>query len=133
MKNSRLESLVPDVGLLVLRLFFGVSMALAHGWPKLQRFSELQNSFPDPLGIGSMPSLSLAIFAELACAVAVAIGLLFRASLLPLIATMVVAAFIVHGQDPFKKQELALAYLSAYVALACTGPGRYSVDALRKS
>lgn len=132
MTNSRIKELAPDVGLLVLRLFFGISMALAHGLPKLQRFSELQTSFPDPLGMGSLLSLSFAIFAELACALAVALGLLFRLSLLPLIITMVVAAFIVHGHDPFNKQELALAYLSVYVALIFAGPGRFSVDSLRQ-
>lgn len=132
MTNLRIKELAPDVGLLVLRLFFGISMALAHGLPKLQRFSELQTSFPDPLGMGSLLSLSLAIFAELACALAVALGFLFRLSLLPLIITMVVAAFIVHGHDPFNKQELALAYLSVYVALIFAGPGRFSVDSLRQ-
>ncbi|MEY2986720.1 MAG: hypothetical protein RJB13_241 [Pseudomonadota bacterium] len=132
MTNSRIKELAPDVGLLVLRLFFGISMALAHGLPKLQRFSELQTSFPDPLGMGSLLSLSLAIFAELACALAVALGFLFRLSLLPLIITMVVAAFIVHGHDPFNKQELALAYLTVYVALIFAGPGRFSVDSLRQ-
>ncbi len=57
-----------DVGLLVFRLFFGVTMALAHGLPKLQRFAEIHATFPDPLGIGSSASLGMAIFAEIACA-----------------------------------------------------------------
>jgi putative oxidoreductase len=121
----------PDAALLILRLFFGITMAAAHGWPKLTRFSELQTSFPDPLGVGSLLSLVLVIFAELVCAAAVAAGLFFRLSLIPLVATMGVAAFIIHGQDPFQKQELALAYLAAYLALFVAGPGRYALDARR--
>jgi putative oxidoreductase len=105
-------------------------MLLAHGLPKLQRFSEIQNTFPDPFGIGSPASLAMAVFAEFACAMAVAAGLIFRLALIPLVVTMFVAAFVIHGQDPFQKQELALAYLAAYVGLMFSGPGRYSLDSL---
>jgi putative oxidoreductase len=45
---------------------------------------------------------------------------------------MFVAAFIIHGQDSFQKQELALAYLAAYVALLFTGPGRFSLDSFMR-
>jgi putative oxidoreductase len=121
-----------DVGLLVFRLFFGVTMALAHGLPKLQRFAEIHATFPDPLGIGSSASLGMAIFAEIACAFGVATGFLFRLALVPLVITMFVAAFIIHGQDPFQKQELALAYLAAYVALLFSGPGRFSLDSFMR-
>ncbi len=43
---------------------------------------------------------------------------------------MLVAAFIIHGDDPFKKQEFALLYAVPCVALMLTGPGRLSLDAL---
>ena len=121
-----------DVGLLVFRLFFGVTMALAHGLPKLQRFAEIHAAFPDPLGIGSSASLGMAIFAEIACAFGVATGFIFRLALVPLVITMFVAAFIIHGQDPFQKQELALAYLAAFVALLFSAPGRFSLDSFMR-
>lgn len=131
MKRLLVNGSLPDGGILLLRLFFGLTMALAHGWPKAQKFAELRFTFPDPLGVGHLASLSLVIFAELLCAAAVAAGLFFRLSLVPLLVTMFVAAFIIHGQDPFQKQELALCYLAAYAALMCTGPGRYSLDSWR--
>jgi putative oxidoreductase len=43
---------------------------------------------------------------------------------------MIVAAFVIHGDDPLKKQELALMYLSIYGALIALGPGRLSIDYL---
>ena len=121
----------PDLASLLLRLAFGIGMAAAHGWPKATKFDDLQSSFPDPLGVGSSSSLVLVIFAELVCAVAVTVGLYFRLALVPLIITMAVAAFVIHGGDPFQKQELSLAYFSAYVALILMGPGRLSIDAWR--
>lgn len=119
-----------DLGLLLLRLSAGGTMALAHGLSKMNRFAELSERFPDPLGVGSWASAALAIFAELGCGVAVALGLFTRAALLPLMVTMGVAAFVIHGDDPFRKQELALIYLAMYTTLLATGPGRFSLDAL---
>ena len=57
------------------------------------------------------------------------IGLKTRLASVPLIVTMIVAAFIVHAGDPFAKKELALVYLVGFLAIFFTGPGEYSVDA----
>lgn len=122
--------LIHDLGLLLLRLAAGGTMAGAHGLSKMSRFAALSEGFPDPLGVGSWASAALAIFAELACGIAVAVGLFTRAALLPLMVTMGVAAFVIHGDDPFRKKELALIYLSMYATLLATGPGRFSLDAL---
>jgi putative oxidoreductase len=53
-----------DLGLLVLRLWLGLSLLLLHGWTKLSTFQEMSGKFPDPLGIGTKASLSLAVFGE---------------------------------------------------------------------
>lgn len=47
-----------------------------------------------------------------------------------LLVTMVVAAFVVHGADPFGKKELALLYGAGALTLMLTGAGRLSIDAL---
>lgn len=117
-----------DIGKLILRLYFGLTMAFAHGLPKMVSFSERMDTFPDPLGLGSTVSLILVIFSEFFCAFAVTLGLYMRAALVPLIFTMVVAAFVIHGDDPFKKMELALTYLAGYVGLFFMGAGKFSID-----
>ena len=118
-----------DGGLLALRLAFGLMM-MVHGLQKLNKFSEYSGFFPDPFGLGSTASLSLAIFAELGCSVLLLLGLLTPLALVALIITMLVAIFYAHGSDPWEKKELAVSYLSAYVTLLLTGPGRYSLDHL---
>lgn len=86
-------------------------------------------SFQDPFGVGGTISLGLAIFAEVFCAILVVLGLWTRLALIPLIATMAVAFFIIHSGDPFIKKELSLLYLIGFSALFAGGPGLYSVDA----
>jgi putative oxidoreductase len=120
--------LATDLGLLMFRLVSGGIMVYSHGWGKLQGVLSGDLSFADPIGIGEMPSLILAIFAEFVCGVLVALGLFTRAALIPLIITMVVAVFIIHADDLFSKQEFGLLYLIPYVTLFLTGPGKISLD-----
>jgi putative oxidoreductase len=41
---------------------------------------------------------------------------------------MLVAAFIVHDSDPISTKEKALFYAISFLAIAFTGPGKYSID-----
>lgn len=119
-----------DLSLLLLRLAFGGFMLLNHGWGKMMKFmGEGPIKFGDPLGVGTELSLSLAVFAEVGCAILLILGLFTRWATVPLIITMLVAAFIVHGGDGFKDMESALMFGTAYVVLLLMGPGRYSLDA----
>ncbi len=119
-----------DIALLLLRLAFGGAMIYGHGWGKLMRFfGEDPIKFADPFGIGIIPSLSLATFAEVLCAILIMFGAFTRWASIPLIVTMAVALFYVHIADPFGRQEKALLYLVAFISLFLTGAGAYSVDA----
>ncbi|PWJ44624.1 DoxX family protein [Sediminitomix flava] len=116
------------ISLLILRLFSG-GLMLTHGWGKMMNFEQLSTKFPDPLHIGHASSLALAVFSEIGCAVFLILGLFTRLASIPLIVTMLVAVFIVHGGDPIGKKELGLMYLSMYTVLLMMGGGKYSLDA----
>lgn len=123
-----------DIVLLLLRLTFGLSMLIGHGWPKLMKLlggDPIQ--FYDFMGLGPELSFGLATFAEAGCALLLALGLFSRLASLPLIVTMLVAILGAHWGDPFGKFEKALMYLIPYLCILIAGPGWYSVDAqLRK-
>ena len=106
--------------LLIVRIIFGIE--------KWSNYQELSAVFPDPLGVGSPLSLGLAIFGELACSMAFIIGFLYRLAMLPMIFTMGMAFFVIHGNDPFAVKELAFIYLVVYVLMYIIGPGKFAVD-----
>lgn len=126
-----MRALCLDVGLLLLRVGVGGLMLFGHGLKKALRYAELSATFSDPLGIGSVHSLNLAIFAEVLCAAMVMVGLATRVAAINVAGTMAVAAFVVHGNDPWPKPELAIVYLLPFLALALTGAGRFSLDGYR--
>ena len=118
-----------DLGLLILRV--GVSAPMAyHGFGKLTTFAELSGKFPDPLGVGTTASLALAVFAEFFCSIAVALGLFTRLAVIPLIITMLVAAFVINADAPWADKELAVLYLAPFAAILFTGSGWISFDKL---
>ncbi len=117
-----------DLGILILRLSFGLQMLLLHGLPKILNFSQYKSSFPDPLGVSSPISLGLAIFAEVVCAAFITVGFKTKLSAIPLAITMLVAIFGVHLHDAWKQKELAIVYLSVFVVLIITGSGKMSLD-----
>lgn len=121
---------LPSLGLLLARVAFGGFMLFGHGWGKMMSFSTLKDKFPDPLGLGGTLSLGGAVASEVLFAALILVGFMTRLSALPLIFTMAIAAFIVHGDDPFKGQEMALLYLVGYLLLLLTGPGCFSLDHL---
>lgn len=113
---------------LFYRLYFGGFMAIAHGFPKLINYSAMSQQFPDPLGVGSAISLALVIFAELVCSLLVVVGFFTRLACIPLIITMFIAVFVIHGSDPFSVKELALLYLLGFTGIFIFGPGSLSLS-----
>ncbi|MEL6672891.1 MAG: DoxX family protein [Bacteroidota bacterium] len=117
-----------NIGLLILRVFTGLSMALAHGWGKLMNPGGITEGvtnmgFPMP-GVFAWA----AIISEFFGGILIAMGLLTRPASLFLTITMVVAAFIRHADDPFSRKEKALLYAAICLFLVMKGAGTYSLD-----
>jgi len=87
-----------DIGKLVLRLGFGVMM-LSHGYPKLMKLLSGDTQFADPIGVGGTATLILAVVAEVVCPILIMIGYKTKLSAILPVITMLVAAFVVHGDD----------------------------------
>lgn len=119
-----------NIVLLILRVSIALLM-LAHGIPKLNTLlAGGPFKFADPIGIGETASLVLAVFAEVFCSLLLLLGLAVRLASVPLIITMLVAVFIVHGKDGLEQQEQGLLYLLIYLVLLFAGGGSFSIDKL---
>ena len=119
-----------STALLILRVVIGILM-LTHGWGKMETlFSGEPIQFADPIGLGANFSLTLAVFAEVLCSILLILGLGTRLAAIPLLITMLIAAFIVHANDGFGKQEFALLYAVIYLTITLIGAGKYSLDYL---
>jgi len=120
-----------DIGLLIIRLLFGILLIYGHGFGKVATIlggDEIQ--FMDPIGIGATLSFYLAALAESICALLIILGLYTRiASIILLINFAVI--FIFHAfmvGDGFSILELRYFYLFTILALFFSGPGKYSLD-----
>ena len=123
MKNSATY----NFALLFLRVTFS-GMMLTHGIPKLLKLVSGNFSFGDPIGIGAPASLILAVICEVFFPILIILGYKTRLASIPVIITMLIAAFVFHANDAFNIKEIALLYLSGFVVVALLGPGKYSLD-----
>ncbi len=123
-----------DAGLLILRLLVGATLFLKHGWEKPTHFAAMAAHFPDPIQLGPVPSLVIALVSDVICSVLTMVGLATRWAALFVVLNVGVAWSMVHrfgfftGPDA-DHGELCFLYLAVFLALACTGAGRFSIDA----
>ena len=126
-------SLPANVGVTLLRIFAGVSLALAHGSGKLPPSEGFVSGistmgFPMPVFFAWAAS-----FSEFFGGIFLALGLFTRLSGFFIAMVMLVALLGVHRADPFQKQELAFLYLFISFAFMLKGSGDWSIDSfLRK-
>ncbi|MBV6880001.1 DoxX family protein [Epilithonimonas ginsengisoli] len=126
--SSKVNDIVLNGLILVIQLFVGISM-LTHGLPKLEMLTANDKiEFMNFLGLGSVISLVLVVFAEVLCSVFIIVGFLTRFSTVPLMMTMLIAFFVRHGSDPYVVKELSLVYFFFYLTIFVLGSGKFSLD-----
>lgn len=126
--NTNKNSRSADLGILILRLTFGLTIALIHGFgkfPPSEKFIDGVTNLGFPLPVLFAWCATLAEFLG---GLFIATGLMTRPAAFFLAFTMGVAVFGVHSADPFKIKELAFLYLSAALSLMFLGGGGLSLD-----
>lgn len=106
-------------------------MMLCHGWPKLVMLVKGEGAeWMDPLGLGGTLSLTLCVFAEFVCSIALLLGFFGRLAALVLALNFWVIVFVYGEQSSWAQNELPLLYLLCFVVLICAGSGPLSLDHL---
>lgn len=119
-----------DGGLLILRVFTGLALALAHGLGKVPP----SEGFVGMVGNLGFPAPELFAwssgFAEFVCGLLLAVGLLTRPAALFIVINMTVAVLLAHAGDSFGDREKPLLFGMVALTFLIIGGGRYSLDAL---
>ena len=131
--GANIESEHANVGLAILRVISGLSIAFGHGIGKIPPSAGLvagtaKLGFPLPEFFAWA-----AAFGEFGGGLLLALGLLTRPGTFFMGFTMMVAVFGVHAADPFGRKEMALLYLAIAVMFLLVGSGKYGVDACIRS
>jgi len=126
---SRTEnSITTDLMLALLRVFVGLSLALAHGFKKVPP----SDGFIEHTGDLGFPWQEFFAYsagmAEFAGGLLLAIGLFTRPAAFFVAITMFVAGFINHAGDPFGNAEKAYLYFAIAILYLVLGSGRFSAD-----
>jgi putative oxidoreductase len=123
-----------DVGLLILRLVLGVTMA-AHGYNKFFGGGRIPGTARWFESIGMKPGkfhATVAATTELSAGLGLAAGLLTPIPAAGFVSLMLVAAWTVHRHNGFfivkEGWEYNLVLAAAAVTVATLGPGRFSLD-----
>jgi len=125
------------LGLLILRVSVGVTM-IAHGYNHIYRGGKIKGTAGWFESLGMKPGILhawLASITELAAGAALVLGFLTPLAAGALIGTMVVA-WITNHRDagffvfrrPTEGWEYLMNLVAALLAIACLGPGRWSLD-----
>lgn len=117
-----------DLGLLLLRVFAGLALALAHGMGKMPpsggfvtRVGEL--GFPAPVVFAWLAGL-----AEFGGGLLLALGFFTRASALFIAGNFLLITVVAHAGDSFGDREKPALFLAIALLYLLAGPGRYSLD-----
>ena len=131
--GAEIKSGAASFGLMVIRGYAGISLALAHGIHKIPPSEKFIDGVGD-LGF-PVPVLFawLASFSELFGGILLALGLATRPAAFMISVTMGVAAFMRHAGDSFETMEKALLFLAVGILFLFAGAGDFAVDkAFRK-
>ena len=130
------KSTLKDIGLLVMRVGFGLMFVLIHGWPKMSGgVSEWasKGAAMGHLGVHFWPAFwgFMAAFSELVGGICIVLGLFFRPMAALLAFTMFVAAFM-HFKTGggLDAASHAIECFAVALGFVWTGPGRFSVGNL---
>lgn len=131
MVNRSLPAGKIDGALLILRIWAGFLLFYCHGLSKLTHFSQMSGHFPNPLHIGSLPTLLFAALSDGVCSLLVLLGLATRYAALVVVINLAAAFTFVHhlALTGPHNGELPFLFFGAYLTLVIAGPGRFSIDA----
>lgn len=128
------ESRHIDCGLLLMRIVFGITLFLKHGYEKVTEFPRMSHQFPNLFHLGEPATLTIALISDGICSLLLVLGLATRYAAAFGFLNILVAWIWVHHFSFFGRNgdhgEIIVLFLGALAGFVLTGPGRFSLDYL---
>ncbi len=124
-----------DLGLLLLRVWFGLCLLLLHGVGKAERLMADEIAFRSVFGLSPALSLGLAVLGEVIAPIFLIVGFASRWAAAICSIMMAMAFMVGHGGalSGERSGELPFVFLGGFLVLVITGPGRFSIDGARSA
>jgi putative oxidoreductase len=120
-----------NTGLLILRIFGGLSLFLKHGLDRFTGYSAVMQYLPDPFRMGTHASVTYALISDGICSVFVILGFATRPAVVLILINLCIAFFLENPAAFFTvpRVEIIWLYIAISLTLLCTGPGSIILDA----
>jgi putative oxidoreductase len=125
------DSVMVDVGLLILRVSASLLLLAVHGLPKVLHYAHEASVIEDPFHLGRTVSIGFAIFAEVICPPLMILGLHTRLAAVPVLVVTLIALSVVHRDWTLEQGQFAWMLLILFGTIVVAGPGKYSLDGRR--
>ena len=118
-----------DLALLLIRVWFCLSLFVKHGIEKVTHYNEMLSKFPDPIHVGPTVGLIFALISDFVCSFLIIIGLGTRLAAFFMVINLLVVFTFMH-QFSFMQEhaELVYLYLGLAIFVLIAGAGKYSMD-----
>lgn len=122
-----------DYGMLFFRISMSVQLMVVHGFKKIGIGSGIAETVPNPFHFAEGFNQAFAIAANLIFPVFIICGWFTRFASIPILAVTLTGYFVVHGNDPLLERDIPFMYSIAFLLVAICGPGKYSIDGVKKT
>jgi putative oxidoreductase len=117
-----------DIILLAFRILVSLQLIVVHGLKKVGIGIEVAETVPNPFNLPNWFNESFAIASNLLFPIFVIVGFYTRLATIPILVVTLSGYFIVHWNDSLLVRDIPFMYSIAFLLIAFSGAGKYSID-----
>lgn len=121
-----------DLSILVFRVAISIQLIVVHGLKKIGIGTEMAEKVPNPFHFPELINQIFAISSNLLFPIFIIMGFYTRIATIPILIVTLSGYFIVHWNDTLLQSDIPFMYSMAFLLVAFTGAGKYSIDSKLK-
>lgn len=121
-----------DLSILVFRVVISIQLIVVHGLKKIGIGTDMAEKVPNPFHFPELINQTFAICSNILFPLFVIVGFYTRLATIPILIVTLSGYFIVHWNDTLLQSDIPFMYSMAFLLIAFTGAGKYSIDSKLK-